>query len=108
MRGKIVNLCMGFMNLLFGALIIVFTMCVPQDKTLMTVQENFIVGYIIKGIYLIMVAVACIDAFQSYNLRTDTTFNTGYIIGIFSLSFIFIKQPAIAAFSIISGIIVLS
>lgn len=107
MRGKIVNLCMGFMNLLFGALIIVFTMCVPQDKTVMTVQENFVVGYIVKGIYLMMVAIACIDAFQSYNLRTDTTFNTGYIIGIFSLSFIFIKQPAIAAFSIISGIIIL-
>ncbi len=107
MRGKIVNLCIGFMNLLFGALIIVFTMCVPQDKTLMTVQENFVVGYVVKGIYLVMVAVALIDAFQSYNLRTDTTFNTGYIIGIFCLSFIFIKQPAIAAFSIISGIIVL-
>ena len=91
MRGKIVNLCMGFMNLLFGALIIVFTMCVPQDKTVMTVQENFVVGYIVKGIYLMMVAIACIDAFQSYNLRTGTTFNTGYIIGIFSLSFIFIK-----------------
>lgn len=107
MRGKIVNLCIGFMNLLFGALIIVFTLYVPQDKTLMTVQENFIVGYIVKGIYLVMVAVAFIDALQSYNLRTDTTFNTGYIIGIFSVSFIFIKEPIIAAFSIISGVIIL-
>ena len=36
MRGKIVNLCIGFMNLLFGVLVIIFTIHVPQDKTLMT------------------------------------------------------------------------
>lgn len=107
MRGKIVNLCIGVMNLLLGALIIVYTLYVPQDKTMMTVQENFVVGYIIKGIYLVLFATAFIDALQIYNLRTDTTFNTGYIIGIFSLSFIFIKQPAIGIFSILSGLIVL-
>jgi hypothetical protein len=107
MRGKIVNLCIGVMNLLFGALIIFFTIYVPQDKTLLTVQENYVVGYITKAIYLVMLFVVIIDAVQSYNHRTDTTFNTGYIIGIFSISFIFIKEPIIAAFSIVSGIIIL-
>lgn len=107
MRGKIVNLCIGFMNLLFGALIIAFTIVVPQDQTLLTVQEGFVVGYIVKGIYLVLLAIVFIDALQCYNLRTDTTFNTAYFLGIFSLSFFFIKEPIIGAFNIISGLVVL-
>ena len=107
MRGKIVNLCIGFMNVLFGALLIAYTYVVPQDKTLMTVQENYVIGYVSTGIYIVMFAIAAINAIQCYHHRTDTTFNTGYVIGIFSISFLFIKQPAIAAFSIISGLIVL-
>ncbi len=107
MRGKIVNLCIGLMNVLFGVLIILFTQNVPLDKTLVTVQENLVINYVLFGIYFVMGTIALIDAIQSYHHRSDTTFNTAYLIGIFSISFIFIKQPAIAAFSIISGIIVL-
>ena len=107
MRGKIVNLCIGFMNLLFGILIVAFTMYVPQDKTLLTVQESFVVTWIVRAMYVVMALVAVIDAIQSYNHRSDTVFNTGYIIGIFTISFIFIKEPIIATFSIISGLIIL-
>ena len=107
MRGKIVNLCIGFMNLLFGILIVAFTMYVPQDKTLLTVQESFVVTWIVRAMYVVMALVAVIDAVQSYNHRSDTVFNTGYIIGIFTISFIFIKEPMIAAFSIISGLVIL-
>lgn len=107
MRGKIVNLCIGLMNVLFGILIIVFTKNVPLDKTLVTVQENYVISCVLIGIYAVMGTISIIDAIQSYHHRSDSTFNTAYVIGVFSLSFIFIKQPAIAAFSIISGIIVL-
>ena len=107
MRGKIVNLCIGLMNVLFGILIIVFTQNVPLDKTLVTVQENFVINYVLIGIYAVMGTIAIIDAIQSYHHRSDTTFNTAYLIGVFSISFIFIKQPAIGVFSIISGVIVL-
>lgn len=107
MRGKIVNLCIGLMNVVFGILIIVFTKNVPLDKTLITVQENYVISSVLIGIYVVMGTIVIIDTIQSYHHRTDSTFNTAYVIGIFSLSFIFIKQPAIAAFSIISGIIVL-
>lgn len=107
MRGKIVNLCIGFMNVLLGALIVIYTINVPQDKTLLTVQENYVVGYIVKAIYFVLIGVAIIDAIQSYNHRSDTTFNTGYIIGIFCISFIFIKEPIISVFSFLSGIIIL-
>ena len=47
MRGKIVNLCIGFMNIAIAVLLMVYTINVPQDKTLMTVQENTVVGYIV-------------------------------------------------------------
>ncbi len=107
MRGKIVNLCISGMNILFGILIIVYTIVVPQDKTQMTIQENYVVRYLLITIYIIMFSVSIIDAIQSYHHRTDTTFNTAYIIGIFSISFLFIKEPTISAFSIISGLIVL-
>lgn len=107
MRGKVVNLCIGLMNLLFGALVLVFTLYVPQDKTLLTVQENIVVVNIVRAIYVLVVTVTVIDIVQCYHHRNDTTFNTAYIIGAFAISFIFIKEPIIAAFSIISGLIIL-
>ncbi len=107
MRGKIVNLCIAFMNLLLGALIIVYTIYVPQDKTLITVQEGLVIKYILIAIYIIIGVVVLIDAVQSYNHKSDTGFNIGYIIGIFAISFVFIKEPVIGAFNIVSGLIVL-
>lgn len=107
MRGKVVNLCIGLMNLLFGVLILIFTKYVPQDKTLLTVQENIVVVNIVRAIYVLVIAVTAVNIVQSYHHRNDTTFNTAYIIGIFSISFILIKEPIIAAFGIISGLIIL-
>ena len=107
MRGKIVNICIAFMNLLLGALIIIYTLNVPQDKTLMTVQENFVIKYVLIAIYAVIGVVVLINAIQSYNHKADTTFNIGYVIGIFSISFIFIKEPAIGAFGVICGLMVL-
>lgn len=107
MRGKIVNLCIGFMNIAVAVLLWLFTVNVPQDKTLLTVQENTVVGYLVNVIYILLAVVAIINAIQSYNHRSDTVFNTAYIIGIFCLSFIFIKEPIIAAFNLIAGIMIL-
>lgn len=107
MRGKIVNLCIGFMNVLYGILIMFFTIYVPQDKTLLTVQENYVVKNIILAIYIVMISITMIDILQSYNHRTDTLFNVSYIIGAFAISFLFIKLPIIGVFSIIAGIIIL-
>ena len=49
MRGKIVNLCIGFMNILFGVLILIYTLNVPQDQTLLTVQEQAVTKIILFG-----------------------------------------------------------
>lgn len=107
MRGKIVNLCIGLMNLLLGALILIFTIYVPQDKTLLTVQEDLVVTNIVRALYVLVIAVAVMDIIQSYYHKNDTTFRTAYVIGIFAVSFIIFKEPIIASFSIISGLVVL-
>lgn len=106
MRGKIVNLCIALMNILFGILIAIYSINVPQDATLLTVQENYVVNHILIAIYVILVSVVLLDIIQSYNHKSDTTFNIGYVIGIFSISFIFIKEPIICVFAILSGLIV--
>lgn len=107
MRGKIVNLCIGFMNILFGVLIIIYTMNVPQDPTVMTVQENFVAKIALFATYIILAIVLVINLIQYYNHIKDNTFKTGYMLALFVVSFIFIKQPAIASFTIISGLIVI-
>ena len=107
MRGKIVNLCIGLMNILFGILVIVYTKIIPQDITTMTVQENNVVTYLNFSIYIVMFVIAAINMIQSYHHRNDTAFNSAYVLGIFAISFLFIKEPIVATFSIISGIIVL-
>lgn len=106
MRGKIVNLCIGFLNILFGVLILVYTLNVPQDQTLLTVQENFVAKIILFAIYAVLAVVFVINVIQYYNHIKDNTFKTGYMIALFIISFIFIKQPAIASFTIISGLII--
>ena len=106
MRGKIVNLCIGFSNILFGVLLLIFTMYIPQDKTLTTVQEATVISNILLGTYAVMVLMVMLDFVQYYNLRRDTIFNTAYLVGMFALSFIFIKEPIIATFSIISGAVI--
>ena len=107
MRGKIVNLCIGFMNLFYGILIVFFTIYVPQDKTLLTIQENYVVKNLILAIYIVMASIVLIDIIQSYNHRSDTVFNTSYIIGAFAISFLLIKEPSIGLLNIISGLIIL-
>lgn len=107
MRGKIVNLCIGFLNILFGALILIYTLNVPQDSTLLTVQENFVTDIIQITLYAVLAVVFVINLIQYFNHVKDNTFKTGYMLGLFVLSFIFIKQPAIASFTIIAGIIII-
>ena len=54
MRGKVVNISIGLLNILLGIVIGVFTFIVPQDITLITVQENQVRTYILIAIYAVM------------------------------------------------------
>ena len=107
MRGKIVNLCLAFVNLLAGALVLIYTLKVPEDITALTVQENLVVSKLTLATYIVLGIISFIDLIQSFNHKSDSVFNTGYIIGIFCISFIFIKQPLICIFSVVCGLIVL-
>ncbi len=106
MRGKIVNLCIGGMNIVFGILILVYTIYIPQEVLDLTMQELSVTKAIEKAIYIILMLVVGIDVFQYRNSMDNSKLKTGYLFGFFALSFIFIKEPAIASFTIISGILV--
>lgn len=107
MRGKIVNLCIGFMNILFGALLFVYTYYVPQEITELTIQELSVTRSLLNVIYVFLAIVVFFDIFQYRTNRDNSGMKTGYLIGFFSLSFLIIKGPIIACFAIVSGFIII-
>jgi len=108
MKGKIVNICIGSMNILFGCLIILLTLNMPSDITLLTIQENIVVNRILLCTYVVMAFVIIIDLYQWFSYRKDVSFNVPYFLGIFVFIFIFIKNPLVGSISIISGVLILS
>lgn len=108
MRGKIVNISIGLLNILFGILIGVFTYIIPQDITLLTVQENNIREYILFAIYIVMAILIFINLIEYIIHRKDGEYKNGYLFSLFSLSFIFIKEPIIAILPIVSGIMIIN
>lgn len=107
MRGKIVNLCIGGMNIVFGILILVYTIYIPQELVDLTMQELSVATAIKKAIYIILAFVVIMDVLQYRNCADNSKLKTGYLFGFFALSFILIQEPAIATFTIISGILVI-
>ena len=103
MRGKIVNLLLGLANIAFGVLLYIFTSRVPQNSLELTLQAQIVVGNIKVAIYYLMAVVVCVNMIQYYNHRKDTFFNAAYLIGVFCISFIFIKAPFVAVFNVLSG-----
>lgn len=107
MKGKIVNLCIGCMNIFVGILFLVFTLVIPQDKTLLTVQESLVVNYIKLAIYAIIIASSILNFIQYINYRRTSGFNTAYFMSILAILFIFIKEPIVSSFSFVSGIMII-
>ncbi len=107
MKGKIVNLCIGCMNIFVGILFLVFTLVIPQDKTLLTVQESLVVNYIKLAIYAIIIASSILNFIQYINYKRTSGFNTAYFMSILAILFIFIKEPIVSSFSFVSGIMII-
>lgn len=107
MRGKIVNLCTGCMNILLGILLLIYAVYIPKEMIEFTVQELFVTNIIQKVIYVLLSLTVLIDILQYRNNRDNSRMKTGYLFGFFALSFFVIKEPLICAFSIISGVIVI-
>ncbi len=107
MKGKVVNLCIGSMNILFGILLLIFTMYIPKELVEYTVQELTVTNTMTKIIFILMLLVFGIDVFQYCHNRDNSRLKTGYLFGFFALSFFFIQKPAIAIFPILSGLMVI-
>ena len=107
MRGKIVNICFATVNILLSIAMLIYTLIIPKDSNMLTIQEGIVVGYVNLFLYLNIIVVAVADVIQSYNHRNDSAFNIFYLIGAFSVGFIFIKMPFVCAFGIIAGLVVL-
>lgn len=108
MRGKVVNISIGLLNILLGIVIAVFTFIVPQDITLITVQENQVRTYILIAIYAVMGVLVLFNLIEYFIHRKDGEVRNDYIFSLFMLSFIFIKEPLIAILPIVSGIVIIS
>lgn len=108
MRGKYVNLSMGIMNILFGILILVFQIYVPQDISELTVQENQVVNIISILIKVLMVIVSIMNSIALYNNRMESGFKSGYKIALFTLSYFILSKTIIAVFPIIAGITIIN
>lgn len=108
MRGKVVNISIGLLNILLGMVIGVFTFIVPQDITLITVQENQVRTYILIAIYAVMGVLILFNLIEYFIHRKDGEVRNDYIFSLFMLSFIFIKEPLIAILPIVSGIFIIS
>lgn len=106
MKGKIVNLCIAFINILIGILLLVYILHIPQDIMEFTIQELAVAKIVLKVIYVLLVITISINILQYKTHRDNSKIKTGYLIGIFAISFIFIKEPIIASFSIISGLVI--
>ncbi|MGN1298657.1 MAG: WG repeat-containing protein [Candidatus Scatovivens sp.] len=107
MRGKYVNLSMGIMNILFGILIIVFQIYVPQDISDLTVQENQVTNVISISIKILLIIISIINFIAFYNNKMESGFKSGYKITLFSLSYFILPKFIIAIFPIIGGIIII-
>ena len=108
MRGKVVNISIGLLNILLGIVIGVFTFIVPQDITLITVQENQVRTYILIAIYAVIGVLILFNLIEYFIHRKDGEVRNDYIFSLFMLSFIFIKEPLIAILPIVSGIFIIS
>lgn len=107
MKGKVVNLFLGLMNLLLGILILVFTLYIPQDISLRTIQEDQVIGYIQTGISVACCIIAAIDFIIAIIHRKVSLYKNGYFLAGLAVLFLVLQTSWIAAFSIIGAVLIM-
>jgi hypothetical protein len=107
MRGKVANVCMALLNLLIGALIIAYTLKIPREITELTVQEYQIIKVLKILIYIVFGATTLFNLINYFFDNRNSIRKTGYLIGVFAIAFIFIKEWPIAIFSILATLIII-
>lgn len=107
MKGKFVNICMALLNLLVGALIVIYSLKVPSEITELTVQEYEIIQIVNILIYVLFGAVTLLNLIHFILDIRNGSRKTGYLISACSVSFIFFHIWQIAIFSILGALIII-
>lgn len=107
MRGKVVNFCMALLNLLIGLTIIVYVIKIPRDITELTVQEYQIISIIKIVMYASFGLTTLLNIINYFLNNRDGMRKIGYLIAVFSIAFLFIKELPIAIFSILGALIII-
>lgn len=107
MKGKVVNLFLGLMNLILGILILVFTLYIPQDISLRTIQEDQVIGYIKTGISIACIIIAAINFILAIIHRKVSLYKNGYFLAGLAVLFLVLQTAWIAAFSIVGAILIM-
>jgi hypothetical protein len=90
-----------------GATIIVYSIKIPREITELTVQEYQIINVLKIIIYITFGFTTLLNIINYFINNRDSMRKTGYLISIFSISFIFIKEWPISIFSILAGIVII-
>ncbi len=106
MRGKFVNFCMALLNLLLGISILVYSLKVPSEIIRLTVQEYNIVNVLKIVLYVGIGLTSLLNVIHYFLNDRDGMRKTGYMLALFSIAFIFIKQWPIALFNILASLMI--
>ena len=107
MRGKITNLCMALLNILLGLLIIVFYIKIPQDITVLTIQENQIVSILKLVLYIVIICTTILNIIEYFMNGQNSTRKTGYLIAFFAVAYLLVKHYIVGGLSIVGGIVII-
>ena len=107
MKGKVVNLFLGLMNLLLGIVILVFTLYIPQDISMRTIQEDQVIGYIKTGIFIAAGIIAAMDFIIAIIHRKTSLYKNGFFLAGLVVLFIIMQSEWIAAFSIVGAVLIM-
>lgn len=105
MRGKFVNSLVGGMNLIFGAVVLLFKFYLP-DTTTATAQELKVIGEIDTYIFVLMIVVAIVNFITLVFNRKDRIFLFSYIIAIFASTFYFLDFSYIGIIYVLAALLI--
>jgi hypothetical protein len=107
MKGKVVNFCMALLNLLIGATIVIYVLKIPKEITELTVQEYKIVEILKIMIYIVFGLTTVLNVIGYFLNSRNALRKTGYLLAVFSVSFLFIKELPIVTFSVLAFLMII-
>ena len=108
MRGKVVNLAVGLLNILLGIVIIFFTYYIPQDITQVTVQEEQVKNYIFFAIKCALGFVLFFNFIEWFAHKKDGDKYYGCLLVFVSLLVLAFKDPVVGLPAVFSGFMVIN